>query len=301
MSERFLKFIPSDEAFWLMQKRPNAFYLLTHIANTARRYNGHPDGLTVGQCHLQKWTKYGFTEREYRTAKEILGRRNHIKIIETNRTRQKSTNGTTTVSTLVEIISLTVYDINSEKNDDRNDDRATTDRRQTRKNKKEKEDHPSIPSGRSDRMTDDFSSKSKIEICQGVFLTQRELDACIQLKGDVEKVKHAIEFIQSSKQRSYEITDWPNALAKWKIDNKAKVRIEDHLAFAEKLCKTFENYDDGHGWRCYFYNDPKRDQRGLLFESQSAYKEAIFIALADGEFKQKCEEAMKKNKMKLLV
>lgn len=131
MSERFIKFIPSEEAFWLMQNKPNAFYLLSQIANTARRYNGAPDGLTIGQCHLMHWIKYNFTEREYRTAKEILIKRKHIIIIETNRTRQKSTTGTTTGSTLVQLCSLTIWDINSESNDDRNDDRATTDRRLT--------------------------------------------------------------------------------------------------------------------------------------------------------------------------
>lgn len=129
MSERFLKFIPSEEAFWLMQYKPNAFRLLSHIANTARRYNGHPDGLTIGQCHLQSWIFYGLSEREYRTAKAILVQRKHIKIIETNRTRKKSTTGATTNSTLVELCSLTIWDINHETIDDRIDDRETTDRR----------------------------------------------------------------------------------------------------------------------------------------------------------------------------
>jgi len=141
MSERFIKFIPSEEAFWLMDNKPNAFRLLSRIANTARRSNGNPDGLNIGQCHLQHWTKYNLTEREYRTAKDILVKRKHIKIIETNRTRQKSTTGSTTGSTLVQLISSTIYDINQETNDDRIDDRATTDRRQTRIYKKEKEIH----------------------------------------------------------------------------------------------------------------------------------------------------------------
>ena len=135
MFERFLKFIPSEEAFWLMENKPNAFRLLTHIANTARRYNGHPDGLTIGQCHLQSWTFYKLTEQEYRTAKEVLVKRKHIKIIETNRTRKKSTTGVTTNSTLVELCSLMIWDINPEECNDRINDRATTEQRQTRKKK----------------------------------------------------------------------------------------------------------------------------------------------------------------------
>jgi len=147
MSERFLKFIPSEEAFWLLENKPNAFRLLTHIANTARRQNGHPDGLAIGQCHLQHWLKYKLTEQEYRSAKKILIFRKHIKIIETNRTRQKSTTGVTTGSTLVELLSSTIYDINPEEGNDRINDRATTDQRPSndkqeriRKNKKEKEE-----------------------------------------------------------------------------------------------------------------------------------------------------------------
>ena len=78
MSERFIKFIPSDEAFWLMHHKPNAFRLLSHIAYTARRFNGHPDGLIIGQCHLEHWKKYDLSEQEYRTAKAILSKRKHI-------------------------------------------------------------------------------------------------------------------------------------------------------------------------------------------------------------------------------
>lgn len=133
MSERFIKFIPSEEAFWLMKHKPNAFNLLAHIANTARRTNGNPDGLLIGQCHLQSWSFYGLTEREYRTAKQILVQRKHIIIIETNRNRQKSTTGTTTRSTLVQLCNSTIWDINSENKDDLNDVRETTERRQTRK------------------------------------------------------------------------------------------------------------------------------------------------------------------------
>jgi len=112
-----------------MQYKPNAFRLLSHIANTARRYNGHPDGLIVGQCHLQSWNFYGLSEQEYRTAKSILLKRKHIIIIETNRTRKKSTTGATTNSTLVQLCSLTIWDINSEEPNDRINDRATTEQR----------------------------------------------------------------------------------------------------------------------------------------------------------------------------
>lgn len=129
MTNRFIKFIPSEEAMYLVLKKPKAFLLLTIIAERARRENGHPDGLKAGQCYLGDWKSYGFSEQEYRTAKMILEKRQHLKIIETCRTRKKSTTGTTTIGTLVEIISLTVYDINIKEQNDQINDRATTEQR----------------------------------------------------------------------------------------------------------------------------------------------------------------------------
>jgi hypothetical protein len=152
MSERFLKLIPSEEAQYLAKKHPNAFILLFFIAERARRENGHPDGLTIGQCHIGDYLSYGLSEKEYRTAKKILIERNHIKIIETCRTRKSEKNSkstlnlqnlenwadkratrTTTVGTLAEICSLTVYDINSDINNcqkgDRKGDRGATEGR----------------------------------------------------------------------------------------------------------------------------------------------------------------------------
>jgi hypothetical protein len=309
MCSRFLKFIPSEEAFWLMHNKPNAFRLLTHIANTARRTPGHPDGLLVGQCHLRHWNHYKMTEREYRTAKDILVKRKHIIIIETNRTRQKSTTGTTTGSTLVQIISSTIYDINSESNDDRIDDRATTDRRLTDDKQEglrmKKKDHPSIPSFanaavvRDDGlMTDDSSSSGKIEVYPGVFMEQAELEACVKVKGDVEQVKYAVKFIMESKKRKRPISDWPNALANWKIENKAQTRVQDHKSYSDGLCSEFDRYENGRGWRCRAYHDKKKDQKGLLFESERGYQEPFFVAHVDAEFKRKCEDFILAKKMR---
>lgn len=151
--KKFLKLIDSDETEYLLNHKPNAFILLTIIARRARRTNGHPDGLKSGQCYIG-WTSSGLSEREYRTAKKILEMRAHLKIVETCRTRKKSTTGQTTVGTLVQLISSTVYDINPEVTDDRTDDRETTERRPRddkqegrRMNKKEEEKKSSsIPS-----------------------------------------------------------------------------------------------------------------------------------------------------------
>lgn len=161
MSERFLKFIPSDEAMWLLKSRGHAFRLLTIIAESARRYEDSPDGLKVGEAFIGGHENYDMTEQNYRTAKKLLEERGHIQIIETCRTRKKSEKGNTTISTKVKLISRNVYDINSDgvttgfyqqislmqksndrsndrfslleidKTNDRSNDRPTTDQRPT--------------------------------------------------------------------------------------------------------------------------------------------------------------------------
>src|SRR5690606_14585509 len=113
-----------------------------------------------------------------------------------------------------------------------------------------------------------------------------------------EKVRDAVQFIQSSKKRKHPISDWPNTLMKWKIEDKGKARIEDHIAYTEKLCKEFQEFDQGHGWRCHMYNDTRKDQRGILFECQSPYQEAFFVALIEGELKEKCEDFIRSKNMR---
>lgn len=156
MSETYFRIFRSDEMLYLARKHPNAFILLTFIAARARRENGHPDGLVIGECHIGDHKEYGLTEKEYRTAKKILVDRNHIKIIETCRTRKsdkkteragkkieiienvkKTTTEratkVTTIGTLVQLCSLTIYDINPEdpnqRKGDRNGDRGATEGR----------------------------------------------------------------------------------------------------------------------------------------------------------------------------
>lgn len=181
-----------------MQKKPNAFFLLSQIANTARRTAGGPDGLLVGQCHLKHWKKYDLTEQEYRTAKKILVERGHILILETNRTRQKSTTGSTTVSTLVQLISLTVYDINSEDGNDRINDRSTTDQRLNndkqegrRKKKNEKEESPQSP--------------QKIKFREFVEMTQTEHDSLLAKHGQefLAKMLDALNSYKGSTGKKY--------------------------------------------------------------------------------------------------
>jgi hypothetical protein len=244
MSERFIKFIPSEEAFWLIHNKPNAFRLLTHIANTARRYNGHPDGLSIGQCHLQHWNKYDLTEQEYRTAKDILFKRKHIIIIETNRTRKKSTTGSTTNSTLVQLCSSSVYDINSEESNDRINVRATTEQRPSndkqeriRKKKKEKEEQlPQTPS---------LKIPSKITFRDKVALTQPEYDSLLAKHGQVF-LDHMLDKLDSFKGSTGKVYDSDFFTMKqggWVV-NQVKKDLEIQQ---RRICeKPFQNFAGGN-------------------------------------------------------
>ncbi len=131
MTDRFLKFIPSEEAMFLLTQKGHAFRLLTIIAESARRYEGGSDGLHIGEAFIGGFENYDMTEQNYRTAKEILVRRSHIKIVETCRTRKKVTTGATTTGTKVKLLSSTVYDINIFVDNDRSNDLPTTDQRPT--------------------------------------------------------------------------------------------------------------------------------------------------------------------------
>lgn len=162
-SERFIKFIPSEEAMYLLKNKGHAFRLLAIVAESARRYEGGPDGLKVGECFIGGFQNYDMTEQNYRSAKAILIRRQHLLVIETCRTRQKATTEVTTVSTKVKLLSSNVWDINLILDNDRSNDRPTTDQRPTndklRKIKKEKKDKkptylPNLPSSGSSVLVD---------------------------------------------------------------------------------------------------------------------------------------------------
>jgi hypothetical protein len=182
-SDRFIKFIPSEEAMYLLKQKGHAFRLLTIIAESARRYDGGADGLKIGEALIGGHEDYDMTEQNYRTAKNILVRRQHMEIIETCRTRKKVTTGVTTVGTKVKLLSSNVYDINSNVGNDRTNDRPTTDQRPTneelrkiRKKKKEEEyKQPLTPSS--------FSLPSKIKFRELVELTQAEYDSLLAKNG----------------------------------------------------------------------------------------------------------------------
>lgn len=115
MCKRFLKLnLDNEEADFLAIHHPNAFILLYFIARRARRIPDQPDGLKVGECHIGDWEKIGLSRQNYRTALKILCAKKFVEILETNRTRKKSTTGLTTEGTKVKLLNSTIWNINTE-------------------------------------------------------------------------------------------------------------------------------------------------------------------------------------------
>jgi hypothetical protein len=204
MSERFIKFIPSEKSLHLVSNHPNAFILLTFIATRARRENGHPDGLTVGQCRIGDHENMGLSRQEYRTALSILILKNLIEKVETCRTRQKSTTGSTTIGTLVRICDNTIYDINLNDTNQRPNHRPTTDQpptnhEQERIRKKKKEEEKHIP------LTPLSPDPPKIEFREHVQLSQKEFDTLLAKYGQefLNKMLDTLDAYKGSSGKKY--------------------------------------------------------------------------------------------------
>lgn len=72
MTDGFIKLKRSTIVLELV-RNPNAFTLLTVIAQRARRTNGfNVKGLKIGEALIGDYRNYGLSEREYRTAKQKL-------------------------------------------------------------------------------------------------------------------------------------------------------------------------------------------------------------------------------------
>ncbi len=146
---RFVQFIPGEDSSFLRQNHPNAFLLLSLIAERARRYANLPDGLQVGDAILGDYQAAGLSRQQYRTALDTLVELGYIDIIYNGKTflkREKSTIKITITGTLVNLKDSRIWDINSEDINQRINQRATNEQptsnhkqERTIKNKKEEE------------------------------------------------------------------------------------------------------------------------------------------------------------------
>lgn len=125
MSEsNFVKLLRSEEAKFLLSYHPNAFVILTYIAMHARRYNGQPDGLIIGDALIGHESIHGLSRQNFRTAIEKLAEMGIIQIVsngkrffesdKTSLKREKSTIKVTIKCHLVNICDSAIFDINSD-------------------------------------------------------------------------------------------------------------------------------------------------------------------------------------------
>lgn len=173
------------------------------------------------------------------------------------------------------------------------------------KKKRSKEYHHPSPSsnGADERGIDDSFSYSsedeeKIELITGIFLSQSVIDECIQIKGSLESVKHAMAFIQGSSRRKYEINDWIHALTTWKIPQEVKSVFAVNEKFAKKLADQFDNFTDA-GFCCRIETHKEKDSRGLFFYSSSPYLKPFFFSFADRDFEKNVTDFMESKNMQL--
>jgi len=223
MSESFIKLIRSDEMRYLARKHHNAFILLTFLAESARRYEGAPDGLHIGEAFIGGHKKYDMSEQNYRTAKKILVERQHMKIIETSRNRKKPTNGVTTESTKVKLLSSNVYDINLCDANERanecltNDQRMTNDKLRIYKKDKEVKEEQHIartakpPHKKSDGLDFDFENWSYIGISEKDMLDWRSIYPHIDLHVEITK---SIQWLKANPSKNGKSL-WRRFLTGW--------------------------------------------------------------------------------------
>lgn len=143
---RFIKLIDSEKTEWLLFKHPNAFLLLTIIAKRARRISGHIDGLQIGDALIGDHESAGLSRQQYRTALKKLIEFGLVEIIYNGKKflkREKSTIKVTIKGMLVNLKDSSIYDINSEDDNQQVNQRATnsqpTANHEQERNKKEEE------------------------------------------------------------------------------------------------------------------------------------------------------------------
>jgi len=233
MSERFLKLnLDNGQADFLAINHPNAFILLYFIAKRARRIAGHPDGLNIGECHIGDWKSMGLSRQNYRTSLKVLCQNKILRILETNRTRKKSTTGLTTEGTKVILLNSMIWDINPQHDNHRSNHCLTTDQplpnheqERIRKKKKEKEEQPQTPS----------FQKVKIQFRENVQLTQSDFDSLLNKHGQdfLDRMLDALDSYKGSTGKKY-ISDF-HVLKEggWVIQ-----RVKDDL---QKITKTIYN------------------------------------------------------------
>lgn len=97
---RFIKYNPDSDMAKFLQSKPIANHLANIIATRARRSDCPITGLKTGQCYLGDLRTIGITQKQYRTAKNVLAKGNLAVFKGTSK------------GTIATLVSIDVWDIN---------------------------------------------------------------------------------------------------------------------------------------------------------------------------------------------
>jgi hypothetical protein len=252
MCNRFLMLNTENEkdheGDWLAEKHPHAFILLYFVARRARRYNGHIDGLIIGQCRVGDCEKMGLSRQEYRTALQLLVDKRLLEKVETCRNRKKSTTGSTTVGTLVRLCDNRIWDINSEDANHRINHRPTTgqppanhEQEGIRKIKKEEEKKEDIAQTaprlrKKSSISFDFDSSEFVGIIEKDKTNWRIMYPYIDI--DVELLKMA-DWAQANPSKSRPRTQWLKFITGWL--NRGNEKTETKKAYQSAFSNTTQD------------------------------------------------------------
>lgn len=313
VSERFIKFTPSEKSTWLRSTYPNAFLILSVIAERARRVNGMPDGLLIGDAIIGRQEIgecCGLSEKQSRLAIQKLIEFNILKIVwngKKNKNLQNRAIKRAIKGMVVNLCDSSIWDINpNEEGQQKGQQRAnrgpTEGHKQEgiRKNKNEKEHHPPNPLhekpqkfGDDDIVDDDddsFFSKNdeKIHVHRDCSMTKQDFDDCVRARGGFEKVKLVIDQILDWDGRENEISNWKKTILKWSIKNNSGEVREKNESYGKQIENQFKNLK--HSWEVRTYWCDIKDDFGLLFQLvQGAVSKQEFVSYRDVNFKEKVD------------
>lgn len=231
MSERFLKLNTTQEknhpGDWLAINYPHAFIVLYFIARRARRHNGHPDGLIIGDALIgSSDLEPKITRQNFRTAIEKLVEFGYIKIVSNGKSffhREKSTIKVTITGMLVNICDTSIWDINPDDGNQPINQRPTNDQptgnhkqEGIRKNKKEEEDKnlaqpASRPRSKSDGLSFDFEKWEYIGITEKDMTDWKTIYPEIDLNVEITK---SIGWLKANPSKNNK-TLWRKFLTGW--------------------------------------------------------------------------------------
>lgn len=228
-NQRFLKLIDSEEADYLLENHPNAFLLLCLIAKRARRISGKPDGLEIGEAQIGDYRKAGIeTRNKYRTALDVLIKRNHCKIVETCRKRKTlptdSTTGSTTIGTKVSLSRSDVYDINPEnghhRNHHRNHHRTTTE--------------PPPNHHEQERIKNDKNDKKEQCLLPAVASKKKEVLFSAEIMKAVDQIIALLKGVKPDYKPSTSKTIAKTIDFMVRLDNRSLIRILEIVSWASR-------------------------------------------------------------------